>query len=91
MTISKVRQIPDADKLDIVEMEGKAWRVMTDRNDFRPGNTAVYYEIDSALAADGPRYGFLRERCLKSFRTKQGNFPVWIPETDAKQSVAPAR
>ena len=72
VTISKVRQIPDADKLDVVEMEGKAWRVVTARGDFKPGDQAVYFEIDSALPADDPRYGFLRERCLKSFRDKHG-------------------
>ena len=72
VTISNVRQIPDADKLDVVEMEGKAWRVVTARGDFKPGDQAVYFEIDSALPADDPRYGFLRERCLKSFRDKHG-------------------
>lgn len=70
--ISAVSPIPNADKLDVVEMEGKAWRVVTAKGDFRPGDMAVYFEIDSALPADDERFAFLRDRCLRTFRTKHG-------------------
>ena len=52
--------------------EGQGLRVVTGRNEFAPGDTAVYFEIDSYLPPDDERYAFLRERCLRKFVSKSG-------------------
>ena len=71
--IATVSPVPDADRLEVVEMEGKGWRVVTAKGEFRPGDLAVYFEIDSYLPADDERYAFLRERCLRKFCSKGGS------------------
>ena len=71
--IAATEPIPDSDRLDVVTLEGKAWRIVTARKEFRPGDRAVYFEIDSALPADDERYAFLRERCLRTWSDKHGN------------------
>ena len=71
--IAATEPIPDSDRLDVVTLEGKAWRIVTGRNEFHPGDRAVYFEIDSALLADHERYAFLRERCLRTWSDKHGN------------------
>lgn len=62
----------NADRLSVVTLEGKAWKIVTGRDEFRPGDLVVYFEIDSYLPADDARYGFLAERCLKKFCLKSG-------------------
>lgn len=69
--IQAVEPIVDTDRLSVATMEGKGWKVVVGRNDFEPGDTAVYFEIDSALPNED-RYAFLRDRCLKKFMTKGG-------------------
>ena len=71
--VAATEPIPDSDRLDVVTLEGKAWRIVTGRNEFHPGDRAVYFEIDSALPADDERYAFLRERCLRTWSDKHGN------------------
>ena len=71
--IASVSPIPDADRLEVVEMEGKGWRVVTAKGEFHPGDLAVYFEIDSYLPPDDERYAFLRERCLRKFVSKGGS------------------
>ena len=71
--IAVVSPIPDADRLEVVEMEGKGWRVVTAKGEFHPGDLAVYFEIDSYLPSDDERYAFLRERCLRKFVSKGGS------------------
>ena len=65
--------IENSDRLSVATMVGKGWRVVTSRDEFKPGDLCVYFEIDSALPADDSRYEFLRERCLRKFVTKSGN------------------
>ena len=64
--------IPDTDRLSVATMVGKGWKVVTGRDEYKPGDKAVYFEIDSYLPADDPRYEFLRERCLRKFVSKSG-------------------
>lgn len=72
-TIATAGPIPEADRLDVVTLEGKAWRIVTGRNEFKPGDRAVYFEIDSALPADDERFAFLHDRCLRTWSDKHGN------------------
>lgn len=65
VTISDVSPIENSDRLSVAKMNGKAWRVVVGRDEFKPGDRAVYFEIDSALPSDDARYFDLHERCLK--------------------------
>ena len=71
--IESCEPIPDTDRLSVATMKGKGWRVVTGRDEFKPGNLACYFEIDSFIRADDPRYEFLRDRCLRKFVSKGGN------------------
>lgn len=70
--IAASEPVPDSDRLSVVRLQDKCWRVVTGRDEFKPGELCVYFEIDSALPADDGRYAFLRERCLRKFVTKSG-------------------
>ena len=72
-TIATAEPIPEADRLDLITLEGKAWSIVTGRNEFKPGDRAVYFEIDSALPADDERFAFLHDRCLRTWSDKHGN------------------
>ena len=70
--IASCDPIPDTERLSVATMKGKGWRVVTGRDEFAPGDIAVYFEIDSYLPPDDERYAFLRERCLRRFVSKGG-------------------
>ncbi len=70
--VSKVSPIEGADRLEVVEMAGKGWRVVVPKGQFAPDARGVYFEIDSFLPANDVRYAFLRDRCMKRFVTKGG-------------------
>ena len=70
--IASCDPIPDTERLSVATMKGKGWRVVTGRDEFAPGDRAVYFEIDSYLPPDDERYAFLRERCLRKFVSKSG-------------------
>ena len=72
VTIASCDPIPDSDNLSVTRMAGKGWNVVTQRDEFKPGDMAVFFEIDSYLPADDPRYEFLKKRCLKKFVSKSG-------------------
>lgn len=63
---------PNADRLSVATMKGKGWNVITGRDEFKTGDVAVYFEIDSYLPADDERYAFLKDRCLRKFTSKSG-------------------
>lgn len=47
--ISKVENHPNADKLDIVMMDGKDWQCVSTKGNYKVGDAAVYFPIDSLL------------------------------------------
>ena len=71
--ISKVSPIENADRLEVVEMKGKGWKVVTQKGEFHVGDLGCYFEIDSFLNPNDERYAFLKDRCLKRFVSKSGN------------------
>ena len=71
--IDSCEPIPDTDRLSVATMKGKGWRVVTGRDEFHPGDLACYFEIDSFINADDPRFEFLKDRCLRKFVSKGGN------------------
>lgn len=70
--IESCEPIPETDRLSVTTMEGKGWRVVTSRDEFTPGELAVYFEIDSYLPKE-PQFEFLADRCLRKFCSKAGN------------------
>jgi RNA ligase (TIGR02306 family) len=55
--ISAVSSIPGADAIDCASVEG--WKAVVGKGEFSPGDRCVYFEIDSFLPVDDPRYAFL--------------------------------
>jgi len=54
--IISVEHHPDADRLDIVTVLG--WHCITGRDEFKPGDKCVYFEIDSLLPPGNPVFEF---------------------------------
>ncbi len=69
--IDRISPIEDAGAIEIAHVGG--WQVVVKKGEMQSGDTAVYFEIDSALPADDERYSFLKDRCLKRFATNSGN------------------
>ena len=57
----------DADTLEAARIGG--WRVVCKKGDFKAGDTALYFEIDSALNCHDGRFAFLLERCYRKFNS----------------------
>lgn len=55
--ISDVKPIKDADKIELVEING--WQCVSKKGEFKKGDKCVYFEIDSLLPID-EKYEFLR-------------------------------
>ena len=64
VTIREVKDIPWSDTLSVASMQGKGWQVVIGRDSLKPGDRAVYFEIDSALPPTDARFDFLKEKCL---------------------------
>ena len=64
--IATVGPIEGADFLEVVTMVGKSWRVVCKKGDFKPGDSAVYFEIDSFIGVR-PELEFLNARCYKKY------------------------
>lgn len=62
-TISDVWEHPNADRLDIVVIDG--WQVVTQRGNFQKGDPCCFFEIDSFLPVDDPRFEFLSKTGVK--------------------------
>jgi len=69
--IRETRPIKDADRIEIAVMEDKAWQCVTGKGEFRPGDLAVYFEVDSFLPKKDP-YLFLEGRCNKKMLNEEG-------------------
>lgn len=70
VTIDAITPMANADTLELAHIKG--WQVVVRKGEFKPGDAALYFEIDSALDYDDPRYGFLRDRCAKAWKTAKG-------------------
>lgn len=70
-TIKYVKPIPDADSIETVGVLG--WEVVSKKGEFAPGDTCLFFEIDSLLP-ELPQFEFLRKNCynenLKKYRLK---------------------
>lgn len=65
MVIDEVIEIPGADKVELVRLEG--WQAVVSKGKHKAGDLVVYIETD-ALLPDKPEFEFMRDR---KFRVKQ--------------------
>ena len=68
--IDKVLPIENADKIEVATMKGLGWNVVIKKNEVKPGDKVVYFEIDSALPIE-ERYEFLRASSYKYWKQKE--------------------
>lgn len=61
--ISAIDPIPGADQIVKLTIDG--WELVSQKDNFKAGDLAVYFEIDSFLPVR-PEFEFLRPRCFKS-------------------------
>lgn len=61
--VKEVNPIPKADAIEAVKIRG--WNVVAKKGEFKPGDVCVYFEIDSFLPADDPRFEFLKKSGVK--------------------------
>lgn len=70
-TVKCIKPIPDADNIETVGVLG--WEVVSKKGEFKPGDTCVFFEIDSLLP-EISEFEFLRKSCwndnLKKYRLK---------------------
>lgn len=64
VTISQIDDIPGCDKIGYAHFEENGYGVIVSK-DFKVGDTAVMFEVDSILPTDNPKFEFLRTRCYK--------------------------
>lgn len=57
--VESVESIPGADNIEKIKILG--WNVVSLKNEFKPGNLAVFCEIDSLLPSDNPKFSFMEK------------------------------
>lgn len=70
-TIEKIEPIPDADMIEAAFVDG--WCVVVGKGEFQPGDKCVYFEVDSFLPLDDPRFTFLGPRGTKVIDEREGH------------------
>jgi len=60
--INDIQPIPNADAIEVATVKG--WKVVVKKNEYKVGDLAVYYEIDSLLPIK-PEFEFLRRSSYK--------------------------
>lgn len=70
--ISDIQPIEGADEIETALIRG--WNIVVRKGDFSVGDSVIYFEIDSALPLDDPRFVFLEPRGVKVIDGK--NFHV---------------
>lgn len=56
-TIDAITPIEHADRIELAHIGG--WNVVVKKNEFKPGDAVIFFEIDSFLPADDEHYAFL--------------------------------
>ncbi|MET1071316.1 MAG: RNA ligase (ATP) [Umezawaea sp.] len=63
-TILEIAEIPGADA--IVRARVRGWDVVVRKDEFRVGDACVYFEVDSMLDVEDPRFAFLAPRGVRT-------------------------
>jgi RNA ligase (TIGR02306 family) len=66
--VDEVNPIEGADAIEAVVVGG--WTVVCKKGEFKPGDRGLYFEIDSMLPLDDPRFEFLKERGVRTYEGK---------------------
>lgn len=69
--IDNIQPIPDADSIELAYIRG--WKVVVRKGEYKVGDLAIYYEIDSFLPVK-PEFEFLRKTCYKRLPTGEEGF-----------------
>jgi len=69
--ISDIQPIPGADAIEVASVKG--WKVVVKKNEFKPGDLAIYFEIDSFLPIK-PEFEFLRKSSYRKLPTGEEGF-----------------
>ena len=67
--IDTVAPVENSDGLDVAQVGG--WKIVTKRNEFKPGDLAVYFEIDSFIPVS-TTLDFLRKSSFKIYNGHEG-------------------
>jgi RNA ligase (TIGR02306 family) len=71
VTIRKVREIipiEGADRIELAKLDG--WQCVVKKGEFWPGAEGLFYEIDSVLPDDDPRFEFMANKKFRVRTTK---------------------
>lgn len=68
-TISDIQPIQDADKIEVATVRG--WQVVVRKGEFQPGDQIIYFEVDTALPVDDPRFSFLEDRGTRLWENRK--------------------
>ena len=74
--INSVNPHPNADRLDICTFEGMAYQVITAQGNFKPGDSAFYFPIDSVISEK-----FLDELRISRYYSKRLRAITAMPST----------
>ena len=66
ISVDAISPIDGADNIEVAAVGG--WNVVVKKGKFKVGETGLFFEIDSSLPYDDPRYAFLRARCTKQWK-----------------------
>jgi RNA ligase (TIGR02306 family) len=69
--IDALRPIEGADAIETAQVGG--WEVVVKKGDFRPGDLAVYFEIDTFLPESHAAWQFLVEKSSRQFNERRGH------------------
>jgi RNA ligase (TIGR02306 family) len=67
--VKEIRPIEGADRIECALLDG--WQCVVPKGDFKPGDKAVYFEIDSFLPLE-ERYEFLRKSSFRKMGEAEG-------------------
>lgn len=69
--IDKITAIPDAEFIEVSHVGG--WAVVTKKGEFKAGDTAVYFEIDSFLPEGRSSWQFLVDKSSREYGGQRGH------------------
>ena len=70
-TVDAIEPIEGADAIEVAVIGG--WKVVTKKNEFKPGDPCVYFEIDSFLPDGVPAWQFLVDKSSRMFEGAKGH------------------
>lgn len=74
VTVDSISAINGADNIELAHVGG--WNIVVKKQEFQPGDKAVFFEIDSKLPETDERFKFLESKHYKIKTMKLGKFGV---------------